>query len=369
MDRSLAESGTRRRVLGYASAAVIVGAATIVFLPFREVVNAVAISLGFLLTVLAVASLFGSGPALVTSLLAAFCLNFFFLPPYYTLRIDEPQNWIALVVFLIVAATVGQLSAKARHRADVAEKLYDDLQKAFEQASQAEAIRRSEKLKSALLDAVTHDLRTPLTSIKAATTMLIAEQDAIHSTLEPTGHADLLEVINEETDRLNSFVESMVELARLDAGNFELKTAVISVEELLANVLQRASRVTRDHVIDVDIAPDLPPLRADAKAIAEALYNLIDNAAKYSAPKSTIRISASRSHGGMRFTVADEGRGIPPDERERVFEKFYRSDHSAKGFGLGLPIVRGIVEAHLGRVFVDDSDKGAKFVIELPIER
>lgn len=368
MEQDERENRARRSVLGYASAAVIVGLSTLVFLPFREQVNSTAIALGYLLTVLLIASLFGSGPALITSLLAAFSLNFFFLPPYYTLTIAEPQNWIALIVFLIVAVTVGQLSAKARHRAEVAEKLYDDLTTAFEQASQAEAIKRSEKLKSALLDAVTHDLRTPLTSIKAATTMLIDEQGAIHSTLDPSGHADLLEVINEETDRLNSFVESMVELARLDAGSFELKTSAVAVDELIANVLQRASRVTSDHKVDVQIEDELPALRADAKAIAEALYNLVDNAAKYSPANATISISAAKADAGIAFAIEDEGPGISAAEREKIFEKFYRTDRSAKGFGLGLAIVRGIIEAHNGRVFADDSIRGARFVIELPIQ-
>ena len=202
-----------KRSIGYLSAFVAVAVLTVALIPAREHVNSTTVALAFVLSVLVTAILFGRRPALVSSLLAAFSLNFFFLPPYNTLTVAEPENWIALAVFLIVALTVGQLSAIAKRRAETAEKLYADLQTAFEQASEAEAIRRSEKIKSALLDAVTHDIRTPLTSIKAATTMLIKEQQAVHTTLEPGAHADLLAVIDEETDRLNTFVESMVELA------------------------------------------------------------------------------------------------------------------------------------------------------------
>ncbi|MFL6374431.1 MAG: DUF4118 domain-containing protein, partial [Pyrinomonadaceae bacterium] len=184
----------------YLASIVTITLLTLLILPLREHVNSTTVSLAFLLAVLLIATLFGSRPALLTSLLAAFSFNFFFLRPYYTLTIDEPENWVSVAVFLIVALTVGQLSATAKRRAEVAEKLYADLQTAFEQASEAEAIRRSEKLKSALLDAVTHDLRTPLTSIKAATTMLIQEQNAIHTTLDSHAQTDLLEVIDEETD-------------------------------------------------------------------------------------------------------------------------------------------------------------------------
>src|SRR5207253_2632407 len=139
---------------------------------------------------------------------AMLCFNFFFLPPVGTFTISDTENLIALFSFLMVAITAGELSAKAKRRAEEAERLYQELQIAFEKASQAEALRRSEKLKSALLDAVTHDLRTPLTSIKASVTMLIEEheQDTIHLTLEREGRGELLEVINEETDRLNDFV-------------------------------------------------------------------------------------------------------------------------------------------------------------------
>jgi two-component system sensor histidine kinase KdpD len=344
-----------------------VAVVTTVLIPARERINSTSVALAFVLAVLLVATLLGSRPALVTSLLAAFSLNFFFLPPYYTLTIAGPENWIALAVFLIVALTVGQLSATARRRAEIAEKLYSDLDAAFEQASQAEAIRRSEKLKSALLDAVTHDLRTPLTSIKAATTMLIEEQNAIHSTLDPDAQSELLDVIDEETDRLNSFVESMVELAQLESGATEQRVSKVDVEDMLRNVVQRASNITSRHQVSVDIAPDTPSVHADERALAEGLYNLIDNAAKYSPPGTSIRITAARHDNGIRFAVEDEGPGVGLGDREKIFDKFHRGNKRVKGFGLGLAIVRGIIDAHGGRVFVEDAvPSGARFVIELP---
>lgn len=354
----------------YLSSVAAVVALTALCLPLREHVNSTTVSLAFLLGVLLIATLLGSRPALLTSLLAAFSFNFFFLPPYYTLTIAEPENWVAVFVFLIVALTVGQLSATARHRAEVAENLYADLQTAFEQASEAEAVRRSERLKSALLDAVTHDLRTPLTSIKAATTMLLEERKAIHTTLNPGAEADLLNVINEETDRLNDFVESMVELAKLEAGAIDAERGEVIVTDMISRVLRRAADLTQGRKVIVNVDPDLPPVTGDEKALAEAIYNLLDNAAKYSPSQKPIYINAEKVHRSVRIEVEDEGSGVNVAERERIFEKFHRGDKTAKGFGLGLAIVRGIIDAHGGQVFVEDGEHGgARFVIELKLER
>lgn len=358
----------RKSKLRYIAAAVSVALATLVLIPLRGHVNSAGVSLCFLLVVLFSATLFGSGAALMSSILSALCLNFFFLPPFYTLNIAEPENWIALFVFLCVSLIVGQLSSIAGERAEEAERLYEDLHQAFEKASHAEAIERNEKLKTALLDAVTHDLRTPLTSMKAAITMLIEEHGKrdIHVTLEPEGRGDLLAVINEETDRLNDFVESMVELARIEAGDVAWSKTPASAEEIISNALQRSSRLTARHRVEVKLAPDLPPMEVDSKAVAEVLFNLIDNAVKYSPENKTIVIEAARMDGKIRFSIEDEGVGIPESERENIFRKFYRVDKSVKGLGMGLAIVRGIIEAHGGSIRVEPGKNGSRFVFDLP---
>jgi two-component system sensor histidine kinase KdpD len=332
-------------------------------------INPITVALIFLLLVLFLATVFGSKPALFASALAMLSFNYFFLPPIGHFTISDSENWIALITFFIVAITAGQLSAKAKSRAEEAERLYRELQNAFEKASQAEALRQSEKLKSALLDAVTHDLRTPLTSIKASITMLIEEheQNSIHLTLEREGRGELLEVIDEETDRLNDFIQSMVELARIEAGEFHLRKSQTDVEEIVSNALQRAKSLTSKHQLKVQIGDDLPPLSVDSKAIAEVVYNLLDNAAKYSTHNSKIEIEAVRVGDKIQFSVTDEGQGIAETEREKVFQKFYRADKTAKGFGMGLAIVRGIVEAHEGKIWIEESGKGSKFVFDLPV--
>lgn len=332
-------------------------------------VNPITVALVFLLFILFLATVFGSKPAVFASVLAMLCFNFFFLPPFGTLMIADPQNWIALFAFFVVAITAGQLSAKAKRRAEEAERLYRELQEAFEKASQAEALKQSEKLKSALLDAVTHDLRTPLTSIKASVTMLLEEnqENAVHITLEPDGREELLEIINEETDRLNNFVESMVEVARLEAGEFHLRKTPTNVEEIISNTLQRAESLTANHQISVHLAKNLPKISVDSKAISEVVYNLIDNAVKYSPPKSNITISAGQIEDCLEISIEDEGKGVSVERRNKIFQKFYRGDKSVKGFGMGLAIVRGIIEAHDGRIWVESGKSGAKFIFELPL--
>ena len=359
-----------KKLKGYVYAFAGVAVATIVLLPFRELINGATVSLFYMLVVLGVATVFGSRTAFFASFIATLCLNFFYLPPYYTFTISDPENWIALIVFLTVSLTVGHLSATARRRAKEAELLNLELQEAFEKASETEAIKRSEKLKSALLDAVTHDLRTPLTSIKAATTMLIDDygKDSLHATLEAEGRVDLLQVINEETDRLNSFVESMVELARLEAGDVDWQRSSSSLGEIVSIALQRSAGAIAGRNVDVRIPEDLPMLRVDARAIAEVIYNLVDNAAKYSPKGTPVIITAESSGDKVMVAIEDQGKGIPESEWENVFRKFYRGDTSTKGFGIGLAIVRAIVEAHRGTIHVEPGEIGSRFVFELPVD-
>jgi two-component system sensor histidine kinase KdpD len=359
-------------VFGIAVSGLVAAAATLLMLPLRGTVNATTVTLIYLLVVVVLSSVFESWVAIAASVMASLLLNFFFIEPYHTFTIDEPQNVVSLLVFLAVAITVGHLSATSNRRRAEAERLYSEMQEAFEKASETEGIKRSEKLKSALLDAVTHDFRTPLTSIKASVTMLIDENEfgSKETKLDRRGRGELLEVINEETDRLNTFVESMVELARFQSGSSELKLTRVTAEEIIVKAAKRANEIQRSHRLISNIAPDLPPMSLDSRFIVEAVFNLIDNAAKYSPPGTPIEITARRSNGGVRIAVEDEGPGVPEEEREAVFKKFYRSaasDDRDHGMGMGLAIVRGIIEAHGGEIWVETGRSGARFVFDLPV--
>lgn len=352
---------------------------TAAFLPFRESLTPTEVALTLLLVVLFASTLFGSTSGLIASVAAIACFNFFFLPPFHTFDISGAENWIAFGTFVITALISGQLSGYARRRAEESEarkaeieRLYDELRGAFEQASEAEALRKSEKLKSALLDAVTHDLRTPLTSIKASVTTLI--EDSREKVLDGESKQEFLEIIDEETDRLNDFIEGMVGIAQIEANALSLQKRAASVEEMVANALERAKRVTKDHEVTVEIAPDLPNVFADAASISEVLFTLIDNAAKYSPAGTAIQVSAATADGGVELRVQDQGKGIKPEMRERVFDKFFRSEEqdihrTGSGLGLGLAIAKGIVESQGGVIRIEDGDEGfvTSFVVNLPI--
>jgi K+-sensing histidine kinase KdpD len=377
------------RIARYVLAALGVIAAAGLLAPFRTHINSTTVALALLLVVLFTATIWGSKPALVASAFGMLCFNFFFLPPFGTLTIAALDNWIALIAFLVTAITAGQLSARARRRAEEAEtgrreieRLYAELRDAFERASHAEALRQSEKLKSALLDAVTHDLRTPLTSIKASITTLLDEAKG-HAcveqpvTLDPESRLEMMEVIDEESDRLNRFIGGLIELARIEAGEMHLRRQWGAVDEIISAALARSAALTRGHKVLVEVGRELPVVRVDERAVSEVVYTLVDNAAKYSPPGTAIRIRATeRDEGLIQIAIEDEGHGIPFELRERVFDKFFRatrdgdvSTHQPNGTGMGLAIAKGIIEAHDGRIWIESgaNGKGTRVLFTLPV--
>lgn len=352
---------------GYLIAVLGVAVVTALFVPFNNRVNSTTVALAFLLVVLFIATYCGSGPALLASVLAMLCFNYFFLPPLHTFTIADPQNWVALAAFLATAVTAGELSARAKHRAEESEmgrrenkRLYEELHDAFERVSHAEALRQSEQLKSALLDAVTHDLRTPLTSIKASATLLIEDPDAEEAAepFSPKEQQAMLRVITQEVDRLDHFIEGIIDLARIEAGELRLRRNWGEIDEIIEAALARAEQLARQHEIEVEIEDELPIVRVDARAVSEVIYTLVDNATKYAPPGTCVRVAVKRAPCEMiEISVEDEGRGIPVEMRERVFDKFFRvNDDDTKvtnrprGAGMGLAIARGIVQAHGGRI-------------------
>jgi two-component system sensor histidine kinase KdpD len=316
------------------------------------------------LDVVVVARFWGTGPALFAAATSAACYSYFFLPPA-GFGIEDPEDWVAFITFIITAVVAGELASRAERRAAEAqagrleiERLYQELQLAFDRASEAEAARRSEQLKSALLDALTHNLRTPLTAIKAAVTALIGVSQPA-SRLPIEGQRELLHVIDEESDRLNRFIEGLSHAGQPDPSRPTHLNAV-ALEEIVRAGLLRADTITRDHRIVVDLEPELPRVSVDPPSIAEVIFILVDNASKYSPKGSAITVRARRADDeSVQLSIADEGPGIPEELRERVFEKFFRipgresGDPRRSGAGLGLPIARRLVEAQAGRMWIE----------------
>ncbi len=334
-----------------------------------------------LLDVVIVARLWGTGPALIAAASGAGAYSYYFLPPA-GFRIEDAHDWIAFITFIVTAVIAGQLASRAERRAAEAqsgrreiERLYQELQNAFERASEAEAARRNEQLKAALLDGLTHNLRTPLTSIKAAVTALIRTGvwDPV-SQLSVEGRRELLQVIDEESDRLNRFIEGLSTPDRAEREQ-PIHLRAIDVDGILRSGLHRAGTVTRDHRVIVSLDEALPAVSVDAASMTEVIYILLDNASKYAPAGTTITVhSALEDDRTVRIVVSDEGPGIPEALRERVFEKFFRvparesHDPNRGGSGLGLSIARRLVETQGGRIWIEPpgSGRGTTVILTMP---
>src|SRR5262245_45556492 len=239
----------------------------------------------------------------------------------------------------------------------------------LKEVSRTEALRQSDELKSALLASVSHDLRTPLTSIRAAIDSLLQEETEWDRKALREFHL----IISEEVSRLTRLVRNLLEMARIEAGELKLSKRWQSVVEILDNVLERCKGSTRNHRVSADVDEHTPDVKLDSRLVAEALANLVENAAKYSPAGSAIFVRARVERDELIISVTDHGPGIAPDEVSRIFDKFYRGRRPARrvseGTGMGLAITRGIVEAHGGRISVESTPgQGSTFTIAIPVE-
>lgn len=238
--------------------------------------------------------------------------------------------------------------------------------RAVEELGKTEAAREGERLKSALLDSVTHDFRTPLTSIKASVTSLLSSHDATKAEQH-----ELLTVIDEECDRLNQLVGDAAEMARLDAGEFELDLQATSINAIVSAALEYLKAALGSRPVRVNLSDDLPLVRADAGRARDVLVRLIENANAYTPADRPITISAEVKGAFLTIYVADQGPGIDEMELGLIFDKFYRGRNQrylVQGTGMGLPIAKAIVEAHGGALGVTSQlGQGSVFSFTLPI--
>jgi len=237
--------------------------------------------------------------------------------------------------------------------------------RAQEAAARAEASRQSDELKSTLLDAIAHEFKTPLTTIKASTTALLASRPP-----EPERQRGYIELVDEEADRLGGLVTEAIQMARFEAGQVRLQPGRTPVVELLEAAITNASQRLRGRRIDIDVPLALPDVLADREMMELALRQLLDNAVKYSPPDSPIAISAAAVDGQVAIRIRDFGKGVPDAESARIFDKFYRGRQDRgqiPGAGLGLAIARAVIESHHGTIRVENAaGEGAVFSVELP---
>ncbi len=230
-----------------------------------------------------------------------------------------------------------------------------------EQATQAEVLHRADELKTALLNAVSHDLRTPLSSIIASAGSLL--QTDVAWTEQERG--EFARAIEDEAQRLNRLVGNLLDLSRIEAGSLRPDKGWYDPEALVDDVLGRLRPVTASHRLVVDVSVDLPPVLMDYVEIDEALSNLIENAAKYTPLGTEIRVAARRNGDELEVEVSDRGAGIPEDALPRLFEPFFRPPGPGQpaGMGLGLAVARGMVEAHGGRIRADNRPGGGAIFV------
>jgi two-component system sensor histidine kinase KdpD len=237
-----------------------------------------------------------------------------------------------------------------------------------EDMDRVERTAETERLRSALLTSISHDLKTPLAAVLGAAAAL---RD-IGAKLSDGEKADLLATVIDESERLNRFIANLLDMTKLESGAITPNASLHDLSEIVGSALRRASRILCGHHVQLELAPNLPMLELDAVLFEQVLFNLLDNAAKYAPPDTTIRILGFRNEKAVYLQILDEGNGIPAIDLEHIFDKFYRAqktDHVRAGTGLGLAISRGFVEAMHGTIVAANrTDRtGAMFTISLPI--
>ena len=470
------------RKLRVPAAASLVVLITLVFRMFA-ILNATTVGFAYLIAILVVAAWWGITEAVVASVIATICFNYFFLPPVGTWAIADPENWVALFAFLVSSLIASDLSNRARRRTAEAnarkmemERLYalsrailamesnqpigdriaselariceipavaiydrtsdlvhrsglgelpevearlrqiaqtgssskDDRTgtifapinlggnsigsiairgaelsntalhallnliaislenaRSREIVTRAQAAQESEEFKSTLLEGLAHEFKTPLTSIKAATTALLASNVS-----DAAQQQELLTVVDQEAERLSRLVTEATRVARIEAGKIHLNREWHSVDILIQTVLAQMEPQCDGRRLDVSIAPNLGTVLVDADLIQLALRQLIDNALKYSPRKSAIQISSQLAQGKVVIAVRNQGEPLSEAERVRIFDKFYRGRNVRRqvaGTGMGLPVARSILVAHGGDVqLLSSSESGTEFVVSIP---
>lgn len=332
---------------------------TWVYASVLHVSNHTTVALSFLLVVLFTAAATRLRVAVLVSVAAMLCLNFFFLPPVGTLTIADPQNWVALVVFLAVSLVASNLSAAARDR----EALALERVELLEERKAAEMARKSEEMKSALLASLAHDLRTPLTAIRLAATNLQA------SWLGEDERRAQSEIVLTEVERLSRLFQNILELARIDAGAVESHLRWVHPLEIVEAARDQVQQALAGHALAVSADEEM--VRTDPRLTAAALSHLLENAAQYSTAGSPIDVAATIAGAELRISVRDRGPGISAADLPRLFQRFYRGTHATQrwsGTGMGLAITRGLLAVIGGTVRAENAPEGgAIFSLTVPL--
>lgn len=338
-----------RRAGGWLLASLAPALLTVALVPVRADLDLASVLLLFLLAVLAAAAVGGLGPALVAALAGFLLVNWFFTPPLHTWQVENLDNVLALFVFLLVGGVVSWYGTSAGRR-----------------AAETARAQAGTDLRTALLAAVSHDLRTPLASIKASVTSLLAEDVE----WPPEVARQFATTVDEETDRLTALVANLLDMTRLTTGALPIRQVLVGVDELvLAAVTSLGERAHGDH-LEIDVDEELPSVLTDPSLVERAIANVVDNALAWSPADRPVRIVATADGGAVHVRVVDRGPGIAPTQREQVFLPFQRQGDRSNGpgVGLGLAVARGLLVAVGGGVAVEETaGGGTTMVITVPL--
>jgi len=349
---------------------------TAALVPFRADVSRAAPGLILVFAVVVAGLVGGRIAAVVTALSAALAFNLAFIPPFWTLAIDVVEDVIALAALTAVGLTVGTLVAREAEHRRAAEQRTRELQalheryeavqaereQLAEEATRVAVLEQVDEQRAALLRSVSHDLRTPLSTIRAVTSDLRAGTG-----YDDTTRDELLDLVIDEAERLDRIVANLLSLSRIEAGALQPERQAVDLQELVADAAGRLDRLFQRVQVELDFASELPLADADYSQLDQVVTNLLENAARHSPRGSTVRVGGRlRGDGMLGVFVEDEGPGIPAGDRHHVFEPFWRGEGSSSS-GVGLAICKAIVEAHGGSITVESGPgRGTAFVLTLP---
>ena len=336
----------------YLTAVVGVAAVTLACWLLTPLTGYAAISLIYLLGVLLAGMVLSRGPVLLVAGLSALCWNFLFIPPRFTLHIEKFDDALTFATYFIVAISVGSLTAQLKAREHL--------------AAQVQLAEESERLRKTLLDCVSHELKTPLAAIAAASQELLRlAPDAQNTEV----FKELGSEIHDGSRRLNRVVNNLLDMNRLESGVIRPNQEWCDVRELLQSALEIERESLNGRDVRLNVPENVPLALVDHTLIEQAVAKLLANAGSHTPSALRIELDAEYQNGQLLICVSDRGPGLPPESTERLFEKFYRGDErKAGGLGLGLSIARGFVEAHGGKLTAENRDGGgARFTIHLPI--
>lgn len=341
-----------RAALPYLGAIAIIAATTLFALPLRAELGLEELVMFYLLAIMLVAARLTRGAAVLAAALSVAMFDFFFVPPAFTFAVKDPRHLLTFAVMFAVGILISTLAEQLRRERELSET--------------ATLKARSEELRGALLSAVSHDLRTPLSTITATATRLRDDE----SRISDGERRELVASICEEAEHLEHFVGNLLDMTRVQAG-IELEREWVPLEELLGAALTRLEPLLAARPVSVSLPEEPLLVEVDPALFVPVFSNILENAAKYTPPGSPIDVRASVSGERVTVSIEDRGPGLAPGSEAAVFEKFVRGRHvGIGGVGLGLSIARGIAEAHGGRVSAENRDAGgARFVVELPRAR